>query len=147
MKPVLVLPVIALLLILSCGCTESPPAQPSVSPTPATPAITPVPVKTLVTAPVVTVSQTASVSDNTIIIYKNTFRPANMTVKVGSTVRWYNTDDHPHRIEFENKGFSTSAPLLGASQTAASLPFKRPGLYNYSCMIHPEMQGSVLVEE
>lgn len=147
MRPVLVLPVIAfLLLILACGCTGAPPAQPAVSTTPSTVATTPPPVKTPVTTPVVTVSQTASVSENTIIISKNTFRPANMTVKAGSTVRWYNTDDHPHRIEFMNKAFSASTYLLGSSQSA-SQRFDRPGRYDFACMIHPEMQGSILVEE
>ena len=68
-----------------------------------------------------------------------------MTVKVGSTVRWVNADDHPHRIEFEDKSFTTSTFLLGASQSA-SQRFDRAGTYNYSCMIHPEMQGTITVE-
>jgi plastocyanin len=76
---------------------------------------------------------------------KNSFQPANMTVKVGSTVRWVNADDHPHRIEFADKGFSTSTFLLGASQSA-SQRFDRSGTYDYSCMIHPYMQGTVTVE-
>jgi plastocyanin len=67
-----------------------------------------------------------------------------MTVGVGSTVRWVNTDDHPHRIEFADKSFSTSTYLLGAGQSA-SQRFLRVGTYNYSCMIHPQMQGTITV--
>ncbi len=145
MRSILLLLFIAFLLILTCGCFESSPAQPTVTPTPA-----PVTTLQVVTIPlpttVFTPTRTTSVADNTIIIVKNTFNPANMTVKVGSTVRWVNTDDHPHRIEFENKAFSASTYLLGSSQSASSLPFNRPGSYNYSCMIHPYMQGTITVE-
>lgn len=133
---------ISFLIMVTCGCLETPPA-----PVPITPTSVPV---TLVTPPlptiVLTPSRTTSVSDNTITLVKNTFWPATMTVPVGSTVRWVNADDHPHRIEFENKEFSASTYLLGSSQSASSLPFNRPGSYNYSCMIHPEMQGYVTVE-
>jgi plastocyanin len=144
MRLIPVLLTIVLLLILTCGCAESPPAQPTVIPTSA-PA-TPLPVITTTPTPVITPSRTASVSDNTITIAKNTFKPvANMTVKVGSTVRWVNADDHPHRIEFADKTFSTSAFLLGASQSF-SQRFDRAGTFDYDCTIHPYMQGTITVE-
>jgi plastocyanin len=68
-----------------------------------------------------------------------------MTVNAGSTVRWVNTDDHPHRIEFEDKSFTESTFLMGSSQSA-SQRFDRAGSYNYSCMIHPYMKGIITVE-
>jgi plastocyanin len=144
MRSVPVLLTITFLLLITCGCSESPPAQPTVT-VPST-TITPSPVlTTILPTTVITPLRTASVSDNTITIVKNTFRPANMTVKVGSTVRWVNADDHPHRIEFTDKTFSTSAYLLGSSQSA-SQRFLRAGTYDYSCMIHPYMQGTITVE-
>jgi plastocyanin len=85
------------------------------------------------------------VSDNTIIIEKNTFNPATMTVSVGSTVRWVNNDDHPHNIGFTNKAFSTSTYLLGATQSF-SQRFDQAGTYDYTCTIHPDMQGTITVE-
>jgi plastocyanin len=145
MKKILGPLIMALLLVLACGCSESPsPAQPTVTATTATTtpslvATTPLPTT------VITPERTASVSDNTITIVKNTFKPADMTVKAGSTVRWVNADDHPHRIEFENKAFTTSTFLLGASQSA-SQRFDKAGSFNYSCMIHPYMQGTITVE-
>jgi plastocyanin len=145
MKKILVPLIASLLLILACGCSESPPpAQPAVTATTAT-AIPTQGVTTPFPTMVITPVRTASVSDNTITIVKNTFKPADMTVKVGSTVRWVNADDHPHRIEFEDKAFTTSTFLLGASQSA-SQRFDKAGLYNYSCMIHPYMQGTITVE-
>jgi plastocyanin len=144
MRSITVLLLIASLLLLTCGCTESPPAQQTV--TPATAATTPSPVVTaVIPMTFITPERTASVSDNTIMIAKNTFMPSNMTVKAGSTVRWVNADDHPHRIEFADKSFTTSTFLLGSSQSA-SQRFDHAGTYDYSCMIHPAMQGTITVE-
>jgi plastocyanin len=146
MKPVTVFLAI-LLLTLSCGCTDSPPA-PAVTPVTSTATLQYVsasPVKTTPQPVIITPSRTTSVSDNTIIIQKNTFRPANITITAGSTVRWVNEDDHPHRIEFLDKKFSASTYLLGSSQSA-SQRFDHAGRYDFACMIHTEMQGSILVE-
>jgi len=145
MRPVIPFLIIVLLLILTCGCSEAPPAQPAVSPTGVT--VTPSPV---ITAPLptslITPSRTPSVSDNTIIIEKNTFIPAAMTVNVGSTVRWYSKDAYPHNIEFTDKSFSTSTYLLVPSQPTFSQRFNQAGTYHYSCTIHPDMQGTITVE-
>ena len=146
MRSLTALPIAALLLlVLATGCTESPPAQPAVTAPPATssPATTATTLQVWTTHP--TLPQTASVSDNTITIAKNTFRPANMTVKAGSTVRWVNADDHPHNIAFANKDFSASTFLLGSGQSS-SQRFDRPGTYDFSCLIHPQMQGQIVVE-
>ena len=145
MRSIAVLLLIVVLLLLACGCSESPPAQPAVTPTVTVPPALPTVLTTILPSAVVTPSRTASVSDNTITIVKNTFKPADMTVKVGSTVRWVNADDHPHRIAFEDKSFSDSTYLLGSSQSA-SQRFDHGGSYNYSCMIHPYMQGTITVE-
>jgi plastocyanin len=145
MRSIILLLLIALQLILTCGCSESPPAQPTVSPTgvPVTPS--PIITTTLPT-PLTAPSRTPSVSDNTITIEKNTFNPATMTVKVGSTVRWYSKDEYPHNIGFTDKTFSTSTYLLVPSKPTFSQRFNQAGTYNYSCTIHPDMQGTITVE-
>jgi plastocyanin len=134
MKPFLVALGIVVMLILVCGCTQSPPAQPPVTTT-AAPAVT-----TLHQTPVV--ETTPSVSDNTINIRKKTFIPANITIRAGETVRWVNGDDFPHRIQFADSRYATV--LMGASQSA-SQRFDRPGVFEYTCLIHPEMHGTVSV--
>jgi plastocyanin len=68
-----------------------------------------------------------------------------MTVKVGSTVRWVNADDHPHRLAFNKAGFLEVPYLLGASQSA-SQRFDSPGSYDFFCTIHPQMQGTIVAE-
>lgn len=148
MRNALLVLLLAALFALGCGCSESPPVQPATIPAtiPATPVTTPAPEITL-TLPLslATPAQTSSVSDNTITIVKNSFRPADMTVPLHATVRWVNADDHPHRIGFEDPSFTTSTFLLGSSQSA-SQRFDRAGAFNYSCLIHPEMQGTITVE-
>jgi len=148
MKKLFVLLSLAVVFVMAGGCIQSAPMPPASTPvltlmvTPAIPgaAWTPVP-----TAPVITPANTVSVSDNTITIMKNAFIPANLTVTAGSTVRWVNGDDHPHRIEFSNKEFTTSTYLLAAGQSF-SMRFDSRGTYDYDCMIHPYMQGSITVE-
>ncbi len=134
---------VIVLLILSCGCTGAPPAEPppAASTTMATPSQAS---HTSLPATVSTPERTASVSDNTITITKNTFSPANMTVNVGSTVRWVNADDHPHRIAFTQEGFLQTPYLLGAGQSA-SQRFDSAGTFDYFCTIHPYMRGTITV--
>jgi plastocyanin len=142
-----VLPALVALLVLASGCTQEAPSE-----QPSTPVHTPTAKQTSLPKPSLTPAPTApvttlSVSETTITINDNTFTPANMTVKVGSTVRWVNEDDHVHRIEFANKMFSASTYLLGAGQSASSVPFVRPGTYDYDCLIHPYMHGTITVVE
>jgi len=145
MKKLFMLVLFTACFILICGCTESSP-QAVDTPVP-THSAAPLTTRTYIPATaVITPTPSVSVSDNTIMITRNVFTPANMTVKVGSTVRWVNGDDHPHNIEFANKEFSTSTYLLGASQSA-SQKFDHPGIYQYDCKIHSYMHGTITVVE
>jgi plastocyanin len=130
---------IIIVLVVSCGCTQSSaPVQPTATIT----------VKdqtsVLLTVTTTQVPQTTnSVSDNTVRINNFAFDPANITIKAGSIVRWVNGDAVPHRIQFDDKHFSPI--LLGASQSA-SQKFVEPGVYPYISLTHPEMHGTVIVE-
>ena len=142
MKKMMVLLSLAVLLVLVCGCTLPAPAQPAATPLPTVPPAkveTPSPAPT--TAVQTPISQ-ISVSDNTVHIKKSAFDPANSTISVGSTVRWVNEDAVPHRILFVDKADSG----VLSSQQSYSRKFDLAGTYNYSCTIHPSMQGTVIVE-
>ena len=146
MKKLFMLVFLTACFIAICGCTGS---SPQTADTPVqTHTITPpeAPRTSITPTAVITPTPSVSVSDNTITISKNTFTPADMTVKAGSTVRWVNGDDHPHRIEFVNKAFSSSTYLLSSGQSA-SQKFAHPGTYDYDCMIHPFMKGTITVVE
>lgn len=130
---------ILIILIAAGGCTQSStPVQPTTVPTvSAQTSVYPV----AITSPVP--QFTNRVSENTVRIQNFAFDPANITVEAGSIVRWVNGDPVPHRIQFEDKHFSTM--LLGASQSG-SQKFDEPGVYPYVSLTHPEMIGSVIVE-
>jgi len=138
MKSCFILLVITLLLAGVCGCTQTaPPVLP--------PATVPTPLQTtqLPTVTTIPVPQTThSVSANTILIKNFAFDPASMTVTVGSTVRWVNQDSVPHRILFTDGADST----ILAPMQSWSRKFDRTGTYDYSCTIHPTMQGTIIVE-
>ena len=143
MKKVLAILILVALLAVAAGCSQPAPApQPTATPTPA-------PVTTRATStpylPVTTVpapAKTASVSDNTIDISKMTFNPSQLTVKAGADVRWVNNDDKVHRIKFLD---DTQSPLLAIGQSYTR-SFNKPGVYDYTCLIHPYMKGTVTVE-
>jgi amicyanin len=147
MKKLFMLILLTACFVMISGCTQSSP-EPVDTPAPTHPATSPVTTAQtyIPTTAAITPSPPVSVSDNTITIIKNAFTPANLTVKAGSTVRWVNGDDHPHRIEFVSKTFSTSTYLLGTSQSF-SQRFDHPGTYDYDCMIHPFMKGTITVLE
>ena len=148
MKHIIILLVLILLVLGVTGCTQSSPG--TVAPAPAhTAAITKSPVthqKTAVTTkptpiPVPTEVQTATVSDNTVLIENNAFNPQVITVKAGATVRWQNTDDAAHRLKFVD-GYTTQ--VLSAGQSA-SRKFMDPGVFDYTDMMDPGMHGTVMV--
>jgi len=138
MKSGFILLVVTLLLVGACGCTQT---APSVLP----PATVPAPLQTTQLPTVTTIpapQTTTSVSANTIPIKNFAFDPPSMTVKVGSTVRWVNQDSVPHRILFTDGADST----ILAPMQSWSRKFDRAGTYDYSCTIHPTMQGTIIVE-
>ena len=80
--------------------------------------------------------------DTTVTIDNFTFAPAELTVKVGTTVTWKNHDDIPHAIvsagKFRSKTLDTD--------DSYSFTFTTPGTYQYFCYLHPHMVGSIVVE-
>ena len=71
-----------------------------------------------------------------------TFAPAQLTVKVGTTVTWTNHDDIPHTVvsagKFRSKTLDTDDKF--------SFTFTAAGEYKYFCSLHPHMTGTIKVE-
>jgi plastocyanin len=139
MKKGIIFLAITIILIAVSGCTQSStPVQPTAT-VPASQQTTQQLTVTTIPVP----QATTSVSGNTIRIKNFAFDPANITVKVGSTVRWVNQDSVPHNIQFTDPHFSS---VLLASSQSGSQKFDQPGVYDYICSIHPDMHGTVFVE-
>jgi plastocyanin len=71
-----------------------------------------------------------------------TFAPAQLTVKVGTTVTWTNRDDIPHTVVSAGKFRSKTMDTDGSF----SFTFTTAGEYKYFCSLHPHMTGMVKVE-
>jgi plastocyanin len=138
MKNGLILLAITIILVGICGCTQTspidqPPAKITSSPQTTQPlTVTSIPVP----------RTTSSVSANTINIANLAFDPNSITVNLGSTVRWVNRDSVPHRILFAD---GADSKILAPSQSWSN-KFDQAGTFEYSCTIHPAMQGTVIVK-
>lgn len=71
-----------------------------------------------------------------------TFGPADLTVKVGTAVKWTNHDDIPHSVVATDKSFRSAALDTNDSY---SFTFKTAGTFMYFCGLHPHMTGKVTV--
>ncbi len=141
MKSILFLCITVIVFLLMAGCSQTAQqGQPAATATPTTPAGT-VSATPVSATPVVTM--TTSVSGNTVIIQNMVFNPAQITVNAGSIVRWVNKDKVAHSVVFSPEAKIDTFVL--SSGQAFTVKLDNPGVYNYSCGLYPEMQGSVVV--
>jgi plastocyanin len=72
------------------------------------------------------------------------FQPGTVTIKVGDTVTWTNSDTTAHTAT------STDDPALFDGEMAPgesfSFTFTEAGSFDYFCEIHPTMEGTVVVQ-
>ena len=80
---------------------------------------------------------------NVVTIDNFSFTAPELTVAVGTTVKWVNHDDIPHNVVASNKAFR-SKPL--DTDDAYSFTFASAGSYDYFCGLHPKMQGKIIVK-
>lgn len=79
---------------------------------------------------------------------KNIFRPNNIIIKKGSTVRWVSKDETEHvfaTMKLISKG-AISSPRV-APGGSWEQKFDESGEYFYICFIHHSMIGKLTVEE
>jgi plastocyanin len=80
----------------------------------------------------------------TVLIQGFRFKPAHITIKRGTKVRWINRDTAPHTATSINpKRFDSGR--LGKGQRYSHI-FKSTGKKRYYCKIHPHMKGSIVVK-
>lgn len=83
-----------------------------------------------------------SAADSGYVEIKNfAFSPKAMTVKAGSIVTWENKDNASHTIK---------SIMFVSSEIPQNYKFKyqfiEPGTYEYSCGLHPNMKGTIIVK-
>jgi len=81
---------------------------------------------------------------DSITIANFAFNPPTLTVKVGTTVTWTNTDSATHTVTWADGSPASGSLTVGG--TAYTRTFDSPGTFAYACGIHPAMKGTVVVE-
>ena len=76
------------------------------------------------------------------------YLPANITINAGDTVEWINVDTAAHTVTGGSpadgpSGVFDSSLVMGGA--AYAFTFEEAGSYDYFCMVHPWMVGSVTV--
>ena len=91
----------------------------------------------------ITLHAQAFAQDTTVTIKTFMFTPMAVSVTAGSTVTWKNLDEEPHTVTSETGLFRSGG--LDTDQNY-SFKFDKPGVYKYSCSIHPQMTGTITVK-
>jgi plastocyanin len=71
------------------------------------------------------------------------FGPQTITVPVGTTVTWTNSDDIPHTAVSTDGVFKSK---VMDTDEKFSYTFTKPGTYSYYRSVHPKMTGQVVVK-
>lgn len=83
----------------------------------------------------------------TVVIRKFKFEPAAVTVQIGDTVEWKNEDIVPHTAtaddEAQDPAFDSRTIQTGKAWRYIA---RKKGTYTYSCTLHPNMSGRLIVQ-
>jgi plastocyanin len=73
------------------------------------------------------------------------FVPNKVTITAGGTVTWKNVDSAGHfAASSDGKTFDTG--MINAGASSAAVTIKTAGTYDYMCMVHPWMKGTVIAQ-
>ncbi|WP_420545806.1 cupredoxin domain-containing protein [Nitrosopumilus sp.] len=78
------------------------------------------------------------------------YLPADITINVGDTVAWVNVDTAAHTVTSGSPADGPSGVFdssLVMADAVYAFTFEEAGTYDYFCMVHPWMVGSVTVTE
>jgi plastocyanin len=80
----------------------------------------------------------------TVRIENDGFRPATVTVTIGDTVVWRNTDNVRHQVVADNGSFASPSLAPG---TSYSFSFPQSGRFRYRDALEPNERGTVVVRD
>lgn len=75
-------------------------------------------------------------------IENSNYLPPSLTVPAGTTVRWINRDEETHTVTSTTGLFGSAGLDL---KEEYSHTFTAPGVYPYTCDLHPHMRGTIVV--
>ena len=92
--------------------------------------------------PSIATTSTTEAAGDEVNIVNLSFRPADLTVAVGSTVTWTNGDGPDHTTSSVDDVWDSG--VLATGETF-SVVFDTPGTFEYRCNIHPRMTATITV--
>ena len=127
--------------------TLAPPDEPEPTQTPTNSPVTPPPPTGLAPGPTEPVHQSAPAATVPAGIKRFQYQPDPLEIAVGTTVVWTNQDEAPHTVThgtYVKRGGAFDSGTRTQGQSFA-FTFDEVGNYPYTCIIHPEMIGTVKV--
>jgi plastocyanin len=91
----------------------------------------------------VTATDQPSAADVAVKIDNFVFGPQAITVPVGTTVTWTNSDAISHTVVSTDGVFKSK---VMDTDEKFSYTFTKAGTYSYYCSVHPKMTGQVVVK-
>jgi plastocyanin len=85
----------------------------------------------------------AAVEAKAVKITDGTFEPADLEVRVGTTVKWTNDGKKPHTVTSDKGDWGSGELSTGQTFTAT---FTKPGTFEYHCKLHPVMKAKITVK-
>jgi len=79
----------------------------------------------------------------------NVFSPTSAEIRRGSTIRFRlseSPDGRGHNVVFTGGGAGAPPNIPVLKDTTVTRTFNQLGTYPYSCLVHPGMDGDVLVQ-
>ena len=121
--------------------TNTPMAAPTNTPAPAAaPTSTPIPAAAPTNTPVSSKAAATSGASQAaaVKLVNTTFAPAQLTIKMGTTVVWTSEDDAPHTVTADDGSFDSGNMKKGDS---FKFTFTKAGQYPYYCAYHGTAGG------
>lgn len=87
----------------------------------------------------------AAQEPNEVVIDNFTFGPKDLTIPVGTTVKWVNHDDIPHTVVETSTSRAFRSKALDTDDSY-SFTFASAGTFSYFCSLHPQMTGKIVVK-
>jgi len=81
-----------------------------------------------------------------VIMYNYKFVPLTLTVSTGTTVTWVNHDIAPHTATHQTFGDERFDSGKLRDTQIFMHKFRKPGTYDYTCVLHPGMRGTIVVQ-
>jgi plastocyanin len=88
------------------------------------------------------VQPTSAGGEVEIVITNFSFVPAELSISVGTTVKWTNKDSASHTVTSATGDWDSGMLSKGQS---FSRTFTQAGTFAYQCTVHPTMKGTITV--